>query len=176
VLLIYTGHNPSALRSRDLLVSALFQLLKTNSFAEITVRQLTQEAQLSRQTFYQIFSNKTEIVQFRLQTLFIAFQQELAQQPLTIHTLVSLFFDFYQREAPLFNTLLDNQLTGLLTTSAKACLTQLTAPAQTNRLRYTNSFIAAGLTEVLLEWHTTQVGSLQSVAAAVEQLLQPESK
>ncbi|KRK39862.1 TetR/AcrR family transcriptional regulator [Loigolactobacillus bifermentans] len=69
MLLIYTGHNPSALRSRDLLVSALFQLLKTNSFAEITVRQLTQEAQLSRQTFYQIFSNKTEIVQFRLQTL-----------------------------------------------------------------------------------------------------------
>ncbi|MDO5423674.1 MAG: TetR/AcrR family transcriptional regulator [Eubacteriales bacterium] len=70
---MYTGTNPSALRSRKEIVQAFLSLLSDYSFEEITIKQIMDATGLSRQTFYQIFSDKEEILEYYLDTIFEEF-------------------------------------------------------------------------------------------------------
>ncbi|RRG07860.1 MAG: TetR/AcrR family transcriptional regulator [Lactobacillus sp.] len=171
---MYAGTNPTALRSQTLLVDAMFTLLQHDTFADITVSQLTQEAQLSRQTFYQIFTSKEDVIKCRIQGLFVEFQQTLSRQPITLHALITLFFAFYQKYATIFNLLLDNHLEPLLTTYAQDCMASLQLTTEKNN-HYSHSFIAAGLTQILVDWHSHQDTDIEEVAQLVEQLLNPNA-
>lgn len=104
---LYKGTNPSALKSRDMIVSAMFALLKTTPYTSINVKLLTDEAKVSRQTFYALFANRDEVIQCRLEAVFSDYQAALAKLPITMHVLVTLFFQFYEMHADLFNCLLD---------------------------------------------------------------------
>lgn len=73
---MYTGNNPSALRSREWFRSALLDLLGNKKFAQITVKDLCRKADLSRQTFYQIFDSKEEVLEYHFMTLFKKFLKE----------------------------------------------------------------------------------------------------
>ena len=48
---MYTGTNPSALRSRKEIVQAFLSLLSDHSLEEITIKQIMDVTGLSRQTF-----------------------------------------------------------------------------------------------------------------------------
>lgn len=73
---MYQGNNPSALRSMEWLRCALLELLKQEKYSAITVRQICCQADLSRQTFYQMFSSKEEVMQYHFPILFRAFSKE----------------------------------------------------------------------------------------------------
>ena len=59
---MYNGTNPSALRSQQWFSEALFSLMQTKSFSKITIKELCTQADLTRQTFYQLFSSKEGMV------------------------------------------------------------------------------------------------------------------
>ena len=67
---MYQGNNPSALRSREEIVNAFMTLLQHSSIDRITIKQIMDTAGLSRQTFYQIFSSKEEILEYYLDSVF----------------------------------------------------------------------------------------------------------
>ncbi|MFD1673077.1 TetR/AcrR family transcriptional regulator [Agrilactobacillus yilanensis] len=167
---MYSGHNPSAIRSRDMIVDAMFQLLKTIPFTKINIRLLTDTANVSRQTFYSIFVSREEVIQYRLQVIFQEYEVALNGLPLTLHSLATLFFQFYQAHAELFNTLLDNHLDELLTVNARECMQALKLTDSATQ-SYTNGFIAAGLTQLLSDWHLKQDVPLSELVTLTEQLL-----
>lgn len=167
---LYKGTNPSALKSRDMIISAMFALLKTTPYTSINVKLLTDEAKVSRQTFYALFANRDEVIQCRLEAVFSDYQAALAKLPTTMHVLVTLFFQFYETHADLFNCLLDNHLENLLTVNAKRCMQALDLA---NKSIYASDFIAAGLTQILSDWHQRQDIDLQTLVALTESLLNP---
>lgn len=167
---LYTGTNPSALKSREMIVQAMFTLLKTTPYTKINIKRLTDEAKVSRQTFYALFADRDEVIQCRLETIFADYQEALAKLPLTMHALVTLFFQFYEAHAGLFNCLLDNHLENLLTLNAKRCMQILNLA---NESTYVSDFIAAGLTQILSDWHQQQDTDLQTLVALTEALLNP---
>ena len=67
---MYQGTNPSAIRSREEIIRAFFSLLQNNSLEEISIKQIMGATDLSRQTFYQIFNSKDEILEYYLDTVF----------------------------------------------------------------------------------------------------------
>ena len=67
---MYTGTNPAALRSRDEIVQAFLTLLENTSLENMAVKQLMEATDLSRQTFYQIFNSKEEILEYYFDTIF----------------------------------------------------------------------------------------------------------
>lgn len=54
--------NPIAIRSKNMLAEALLDLMHTKKFHDISIAELTQKADLSRRTFYRLFSSKKEIL------------------------------------------------------------------------------------------------------------------
>lgn len=73
---MYHGTNPSALRSRACITEALFTLLKKEKYANITIKNICREAELSRQTFYQIFESKDEVIEYLFSNLFSEFEKQ----------------------------------------------------------------------------------------------------
>lgn len=54
--------NPIAIRSKNMLAEALLALMREKPFHDISIRELTQRADLSRRTFYRLFSTKEDIL------------------------------------------------------------------------------------------------------------------
>ena len=68
---MYEGKNPTALTSRGWLVEALLALMKTRPYSKITVKDICKQADLSRQTFYNFFDTKDDIIRFRIDQCYV---------------------------------------------------------------------------------------------------------
>lgn len=63
---MYQGKNPIAKRSQDWLANALLELLRTKPYVQISIKDICDRADLSRQTFYQLFDSKEELARYAL--------------------------------------------------------------------------------------------------------------
>ncbi len=153
-----------------MLVDAMFTLLQTVPYSEITVRRLTDTARVSRQTFYALFATREEVIQRRIQQVFDEYRAALATRVLTIHSLVALFFAFYSRNQAIFNPLLANGLTNILTESARECIATLKL-TDMNHSYYVNGFVAAGLTQLLVDWSHRQDITVDDAIRLTERLI-----
>ncbi len=67
---MYTlNENHQALQSQHMITNALLSLMATYTYEEITITQICQEAQVSRQTFYRNFEFKNDILEFHLDNI-----------------------------------------------------------------------------------------------------------
>lgn len=106
---MYTGTNPSALRSRTEIVAACLKLMEIHSIEDITVKQIMQETDISRQTFYQIFTSKDEILEFLLDSLFTDFVKGLKDHKITcLCDAAKIFFAFFDQHRSFIEKLLND--------------------------------------------------------------------
>ena len=106
---MYTGNNPSALRSRDEIIQAFFHLLEEKPMEAIKINELMEMTQLARQTFYKIFKDKDEILECYLDSVFTKFTAQAGQT--TIRNLcdaAKLFFQFFQQYEHPFSLIIQN--------------------------------------------------------------------
>lgn len=61
-LQMYTGNNQIAIRSQEWIREALFILLTKDHLKKISITDICNKAGISRQTFYNLFDNKEEII------------------------------------------------------------------------------------------------------------------
>ena len=93
---MYSGSNPSALRSREWIRTSLMQLLETQKYSQITIKDICKNADLSRQTFYQIFKSKDEVMQYHFSILFQEFAEECDSfRNIDISKISYNFFNFF---------------------------------------------------------------------------------
>lgn len=153
----------------------MFQLLQKQPYHTITIKYLTEQAQLSRQTFYAIFSDREEVIRAGLQAIFEEYQKALTETDLTVHQLVKLFFEFYQKHARIIDSLIDNHLETLLIDISKECMTKLQLSDRPES-DYRYGFISAGLIQLISDWHRQEENvSLEQLALLTENLLNPMS-
>lgn len=65
--------NPISVRSKKWLTDALFELLKEKPYDKISIREISQKADLTRQTFYHNFSSKDMLLMYKSDQLFEEF-------------------------------------------------------------------------------------------------------
>ncbi len=100
-----------AQQSRQKLVCALLRVMKQYDYEEITVTQIAQEAQLSRKTFYRLFSSKDELLSLFFEELFKeCFGRIQAQNIRHYWDVVQVFFDFWEERKELLFLLQKNGL------------------------------------------------------------------
>lgn len=98
-------------QSRQKMVRALLTLMGQYDYKEITVTQIAQEAQLSRKTFYRLFSEKDEILNLFFAGLFQeCFAQIRAQNVGRYWDVMQVFFDFWGERRELLSLLQKNNL------------------------------------------------------------------
>lgn len=99
-------------RSKQKMVQALLRIMRQYDYHEITVTQITQEAQLSRKTFYRLFSGKDELLSLLFEGQFRACFEDIKAQNIRHYwDVVQVFFDFWEERRDLLLLL---QRSGLL--------------------------------------------------------------
>lgn len=154
---MYSGSNPSALRSMEWLRKSLLQLLGRKKYSQITIKEICKEADLSRQTFYQMFDSKEEVMQYHFSMLFQEFAVECDLfHNITIEQIVRHFFSFFYKHKEFVQVLISNNLTFLLERQFEIYLQKITLFRSINEQEtypdYTTAYIAGALTQILVHW------------------------
>ncbi|MDD3184188.1 MAG: TetR/AcrR family transcriptional regulator [Anaerostipes sp.] len=174
---MYQGNNPSAIRSREWIRESLIRILQQTSYAKITVKDICQEADLSRQTFYQIYKSKDEIMAYHFECLFLAFQEKYVDKTdVSIHELTALFFSFFYEEKEFVKTLIDNKLTYFLEEMFEQYLPRIDLFQKYNEKDlhpdYTIAFVSGALTQILIHWFDRDFDlSIEEIAGETEDTL-----
>ncbi|MFD1124555.1 TetR/AcrR family transcriptional regulator [Lentilactobacillus raoultii] len=85
-------------QSQSWLVDAFFDLLKEKAYDSITVKEISEKAQLSRRTFYRLFQDKRALLDFCGEQLIHDYLQQLQVIPkdeLTFEKVLIIFFNFW---------------------------------------------------------------------------------
>ena len=102
-------------QSKQKMVQALLTVMEQYDYKEITVTQITQEAQLSRKTFYRLFSNKDDILLLFFDGLFQeCFSQIKSRKIQRYWDVVQVFFDFWEERKGLLSLLQKNNLLAIV--------------------------------------------------------------
>ena len=98
------------------LEAVLLQEMKTQSYADLTVSGLCEEAGLSRKTFYRLFSNKGDVLCALIDHTLMRYMSFHPDERLSVGTLdeLHLFFEFWLEERALLDVLFANGLSTLL--------------------------------------------------------------
>lgn len=98
-------------QSKQKMVQALLTVMEQYDYKEITVTQITQEAQLSRKTFYRLFSNKDDILLLFFDGLFQEYFAQIKVRKIQLYwDVVQVFFDFWEERKGLLSLLQKNNL------------------------------------------------------------------
>lgn len=108
--------NPSALRSKKVITESLLLLMKKYPYAEITVKQILLETDISRKTFYRNFLSKDDVLNSFINTILLDYVNAIQQQQQKYSLLQTLdvIFDFCEKNKEILFILRDNRLLYLL--------------------------------------------------------------
>lgn len=98
-------------QSKQKIVKALLYIMEQYDFKEITVMQIAQEAQLSRKTFYRLFSNKDDVLDLFFNEISTECISQIKIQKVQHYwEVVQLYFDFWESHKDMLNLLCKNNL------------------------------------------------------------------
>ena len=87
-------------RSKKTIAKAMLKVMKIYDYKEITVTQITQEAQVSRKTFYRHFRGKDEVLKHLFDSLYQEGISSITERGIHHYwDIVQCFFDFWEKHA-----------------------------------------------------------------------------
>lgn len=136
---------------------ALLVLMEEKKYAEISIKEICDRADLSRQTFYQIFVSKDEVMQYHFMILFRRFEEECDSfQQITIEGIARRFFAFFKEQEKFVSALIANNLVCLMEQQFELYLKRISLFRDVNVKEphgdYTTAYIAGALTQILVHW------------------------
>lgn len=154
---MYQGSNPTALKSREWLVAALIELMKTEPYEKISVRDICKQADLSRQTFYNFFTKKDDILHDYLKRKCIAQFEKLSQKEYPdLRDAVTAFTEVLDNNRILLELMIKNGLDGIISEEIQNCILLFIHlfPIQSRRRAtdYGVAFLSGALAQTLLCW------------------------
>lgn len=174
---MYSGNNPSARRSMEWLKNSLLQLLEEKKYSDITIKEICRRADLSRQTFYQIFDSKEEVMQYHFSILFQEFTKECESfRDLTIFSIAYHFFQFFYAHRKFIEILISNNLIFLLEQQFEIYLQKidlfLIFTNHDAHPDYTAAYLAGALTQILIHWfgHSFEPG-VEELSSLTESII-----
>ena len=116
---MYSGKNRTALLSQQLIGDAMMRLLNRLAFDQISISDLCREAEISRQTFYSLFTNRENVMVFTLQEQYcegleLSSPEEDAYDDDLLRWLCHSYSMYMLRNRSLIKTLVDNHIDYLL--------------------------------------------------------------
>ncbi len=148
-------------QSKQSIAKALLTLMNTYTFKEITITQIAGEADLSRKTFYRLFSDKESVIEYLLgekSTLFISMIEK--QQIQHYWDMVKCLFSFWEGEKDLLLLLKKHNLLYLVNKVSynyslkvfEMVRSKETASYFADNLSYLFAYSLGGMHSLLLKW------------------------
>ncbi|MGN1192674.1 MAG: TetR/AcrR family transcriptional regulator [Dorea sp.] len=155
---MYQGTNPTALQSQTWIVEALTALMSEQPYSQITIKNICKRADLSRQTFYNCFDSKDEVLRFCLQKQYEPhFQRLSVQNAISLQEIIEAFASVLQDNKELLNLMIQNHLDSIITDEIAKCVALFASrfarkTESENTLPYNEALFSGALAHVLLHW------------------------
>lgn len=169
---MYQGKNRTARQSQQWLGESLIQLMEQKPCSAITIGAVCKEADLSRQTFYNVFESKEEVLRFCLRQQYEKqFQQFADQEVITVGEIVGAFAVVVAENQKLLRMMIENQLDSILADEITRCVALFAGKfvkkeQQGERLSYSEVLLSGALGYLLVYWFR------QERPISIEQLTQ----
>ena len=154
---MYQGNNPTAINSRDWLINALLSLMETRPYSKITVKDICAKADLSRQTFYNFFETKDDIIRYRIHKCYDEMMEELNQRPaLLLSDITEQLTKTFLTNGKLINLILSQNLDHLLEFELASIMNSFAArmnpESSGHPAEYGTAFLAGAIAHVIIFW------------------------
>ena len=157
---MYKGSNPSAIRSQKMISTALISLMKQKTFEQITITEIMEVSELARQTFYQVFDSKDEVLEYYLDALLIGYLNRCKVEIVNnLCDAAKLFFQFFKENESFVELLVKNQKDYILQKKCDEYLqdehflkfTQSGINNSSEKI-FASAFITSGIVGILISW------------------------
>jgi len=154
---MYEGNNPTALNSREWLVSALFSLMKTKPYSKITVKDICQKADLSRQTFYNFFEAKDDIILFCIKSCYLEMMEGLkSKSPLLLSDITEELTKTFQKNKEIISIIISQKLEHLLEYELASVIRifaeQVSPETEQPSYQYGTAFLTGAISHTIIYW------------------------
>lgn len=155
---MYHGSNTTALKSQQWIADALISLMEEKPYQQITIMDICKKADLSRQTFYNIFDQKEDVLRFCLQSEYgREFQAVEDHAVITMHEIVTAFASVLQKNENLLSLMMKNGLDGIISDEIAKCVSLFADrfvknPAKISELPYSKAILSGALAHLLVYW------------------------
>ena len=113
--LMNPSQNPSALRSKKIITETLLHLMTQHPYAEITVKHILLESNISRKTFYRNFSSKDDVLNSYMDSILHSYITCIIEQKhFSFLEILDTIFYFCEENKNFLFILRDNNLLHLL--------------------------------------------------------------
>lgn len=176
---MYKGANPTALQSQQWIVDSLIGLMEEKPYPQITIMDICRRADLSRQTFYNVFEGKEEVLRFCLQSEYgRQFQALEAHAAITADEIVGAFAAVLQKNERLLSLMILNGLDGIISDEIAKCVALFADqfvrdPEQIFLLPYSKAILSGALAHLLVHWFRQEEPiSLEQLAQLISDFLE----
>ncbi|MBF7110529.1 TetR/AcrR family transcriptional regulator [Pediococcus pentosaceus] len=143
--------------TKQKIIDALFELLKDNDLASISVSNICQTASVSRMSYYRSFKTKDQIIDYKIDQIFTDFFNYLMVRPNhDIGTFLEAFFSICRRNASYIEALIHADLNDRLYDKLNFYLTDLIKQGifklRTDIPVMWVNFVAGGLNQMVVQW------------------------
>lgn len=155
---MYCGSNPTALQSQQWIVDSLIALMEEKPYQQITIMDICRKADLSRQTFYNFFDQKEEVLRFCLQCEYerqFRFVKDVEE--LTIDQIVEAFAAVLQKNEKLLSLMIQNNLDTIILDEIAKCISLFANrfvkdSRKVSELPYSKAILSGALAHLLVYW------------------------
>lgn len=176
---MYQGNNTTAIQSQQWLGKALVCLMEQQPYAAVTIGAICKEADLSRQTFYNVFDSKEEVLRFCLRQQYEKqFQRFADQEVITVGEVVGAFAVVVAENQDLLRLMIENHLDSILADEITQCVALFAGKfvkkeQRTQRLPYSEALLSGALGHLLVYWfRQEQPISLTQLTQLISDFLQ----
>lgn len=155
---MYHGSNPTALQSQQWIVDSLIILMEEKPYQQITIMDICRKADLSRQTFYNVFDQKEDVLRFCLQREYRQqFHSVKDHDILTIEDVVNALAAVLQKNDKLLSLMIQNTLDPILADEIAKCVSLFADrfvkdPQEIAQLPYAKALLSGALAHLLVYW------------------------
>lgn len=157
------GKQRIAKQSKEWLTTAFFELLKRHPYGEFTVKDISEQAQLSRRTFYRSFKDKEDLLDDygnRMIHAYLARLTNLSKANMDFEQVLTTFFSFWYEQRNEIRLLIKQNLFMVLLAKLSPQATKLYDVFQApwhiegtkREISYVMSFSFGGFCNILNMW------------------------
>ena len=176
---MYQGNNITAIQSQKWLGESLIKLMEQQDYQTITIGAICKEADLSRQTFYNVFDNKDDILRFCLRTQYEnQFHRFENQESITVQQVVGVFSLVVAENQKLLRLMVKNNLESILTDEMTKCVSLFAdyfvkKAEHLSMLPYSRVLLSGALGHLLVYWfQQKQPISIEQLTHLITNLLE----
>ena len=154
---MYEGSNPTAVKSQQLIARALLELMDEMPYKEIAIKNICSRAGLARQTFYNLFDSKDDVLRYVLRTTYLQQFDALPKEGVTADALAASFAAVVEGCEHLLDLMVRNGLDGIITDEVAAAVSLFADslvrdPGLIETLPYAAAMVSGALAYLLVCW------------------------